>query len=679
MEPFSIDESWLDITGSMHLFGGDGKAIADRLRREVRAETGLTISVGVSFNKVFAKLGSDLKKPDATTVITRENFRDKVWPLPVTDLLFVGRASSQVLGQYGVRTIGDLAAFGREPLTELLGKMGGQLYDYAAGLEHSPVVPARALPPPKSIGNSITFRRNLVGPEDIRTGVALLSDSVAARLRKHAMRCATVQVTIRDPDFRNICRQKRLDIPICTSTELSRAAMELIRESWNMNAPIRLLAITGQNLVPEDQAAEQMDLFLAQTAPRRERREQLERAVDGIRGKFGKGAIVPAAVRTSTAPPTTPGPFLPAAESWNNLRPLPRTLWEGVSDLTVSFFAYLSRLSDPGLLTASVLTLAVILVNGWTDAPNAIATAVSTGALPFRRAVRLAAVCNLLGVVCMTCLNASVAETIYTIADFGPDTGDALTALCAALLAIVLWATAAWRFGIPTSESHALVAGVTGAAAALQGGLSNVQPAAWAKVLLGLLLSVGLGFLLGRRCAGLVRRLFPLGHSTDRLFRRLQVPGAAAMAFLHGAQDGQKFMGVFLLSAALAQGRRDTETFLIPLWLMVLCALCMAAGTSIGGRRIIDTVGRDMVPLGPRQGFSADLAGALCLLLCTLLGLPVSTTHAKTAAILGVGAAEDRTSVDRRVARSILITWLFTFPGCGLIGFCAARFLLWLR
>ena len=228
-------------------------------------------------------------------------------------------------------------------------------------------------------------------------------------------------------------------------------------------------------------------------------------------------------------------------------------------------------------------------------------------------------------------------------------------------------------------RSHALVAGVTGAAAALQGGLSNVQPAAWAKVLLGLLLSVGLGFLLGRRCAGLVRRLFPLGHSTDRLFRRLQVPGAAAMAFLHGAQDGQKFMGVFLLSAALAQGRRDTETFLIPLWLMVLCALCMAAGTSIGGRRIIDTVGRDMVPLGPRQGFSADLAGALCLLLCTLLGLPVSTTHAKTAAILGVGAAEDRTSVDRRVARSILITWLFTFPGCGLIGFCAARFLLWLR
>ena len=295
VEPFSIDESWLDSPGSMHLFGGDGGAIADELRRVVRAETGLTISVGVSFNKVFAKLGSDMKKPDATTVIRREDVAVKVWPLPVTDMLFVGRASAQVLKQYGVETIGDIVKFGREPLVQLLGKVGGQLYDNAAGLEHSPVVRADELPPPKSIGNSITFRRNLVGAEDIRTGVALLADSVAGRLRKHGFRCTTVQVTIRDPNFKNICRQKRLDAPICTSKELSEAAMELIRASWNFSAPIRLLAITGQNLVPEDQAAEQLDLFQAQTAPRREKRETLERAMDGIRGKFGQAAIVPAA------------------------------------------------------------------------------------------------------------------------------------------------------------------------------------------------------------------------------------------------------------------------------------------------------------------------------------------------------------------------------------------------
>jgi len=337
--------------------------------------------------------------------------------------------------------------------------------------------------------------------------------------------------------------------------------------------------------------------------------------------------------------------------------------------LPTDFFDFWSRAAaEPTLLLTCLLLLAVILVNGWTDAPNAIATAVSTGALPFRRAVALAAVCNLLGVVCVTAVNSSVAETIYDIADFGGRTSAALTALCAALTAIVAWATLAWRFGIPTSESHALVAGVTGAALALQGGISNLRAGAWAKVLVGLGLSVVLGFFLGR----LTVRALPAGGS-GRPYRAGQIFGAGAMAFLHGAQDGQKFMGVFLLGAALAQGRQDTETFLIPGWLMVLCAAAMALGTAMGGRRIVDKVGRDMVPLTPRLGFAADLAGAGSLLLCTLLGLPVSTTHAKTAAILGVG---DQKRVDRRVVRSIVLTWVFTFPGCGAIGFFTARLFL---
>ena len=291
VEPFGIDESWLDITGSMHLFGGDAKAIADQIRGTVKEETGLTISVGVSFNKVFAKLGSDMKKPDATTVLTRADVPEKVWPLPVTDLLFVGRASARVLGQYGVHTIGDLAAFGRERLEQLLGKQGGQLYEYAAGLEHSPVTRAGETPPPKSVGNGITFRRNLVGWKDIHTGVALLSDSVAARLRKHAMKCTTVQVTIRDPNFKDICRQTRLEAPSCTAQDIGRAALGLIQSSWSGSAPIRALTITGQNLIPEGEAGEQLDLFAADATPRRERREQLERTVDGIRTKYGKSAI----------------------------------------------------------------------------------------------------------------------------------------------------------------------------------------------------------------------------------------------------------------------------------------------------------------------------------------------------------------------------------------------------
>ena len=291
VEPFGIDESWLDVSGSYSLFAPSPRALAHLLRQRIKEETGLTISVGVSFNKVFAKLGSDMKKPDATTVITRENFRAMVWPLPVTDLLFVGRASAKVLRQYGVHTIGDLAAFGRERLEQLLGKQGGQLYEYASGLEHSPVTRAGETPPPKSVGNGITFRRNLIGWKDIHTGVALLSDSVAARLRKHAMKCTTVQVTIRDPNFKDICRQARLAAPSCTAQDIGRAALGLIRCSWNGSAPIRALTITGQNLLPEGEAVEQLDLFTAGATPLREKREQLERAMDGIRNKYGRTAI----------------------------------------------------------------------------------------------------------------------------------------------------------------------------------------------------------------------------------------------------------------------------------------------------------------------------------------------------------------------------------------------------
>ena len=295
IEPFGIDESWLDMTQTWRLFGSSPAGVADAVRRAVKAETGLTISVGVSFNKVFAKLGSDMKKPDATTVITRADVPAKVWPLPVTDLLFVGRAADKVLQEYGVRTIGNLVAFGREGLVRLLGKQGGQLYDYAAGLEHSPVTRAGESPPPKSVGNGITFRRNLLGWEDIHTGVALLSDSVAMRLRKYALKCSTVQVTIRDPNFRDICRQKRLGSPSYVSRDISRAAIALIREAWNPKVPIRALTITGQNLVPEGEVTEQLDLFRTDTTPQRQRRERLEHTVDGIRSKYGKASILPAA------------------------------------------------------------------------------------------------------------------------------------------------------------------------------------------------------------------------------------------------------------------------------------------------------------------------------------------------------------------------------------------------
>lgn len=330
--------------------------------------------------------------------------------------------------------------------------------------------------------------------------------------------------------------------------------------------------------------------------------------------------------------------------------------------MPMCFSDFLFRLSsEPALAITVGLLLAVMLVNGWTDAPNAIATAVVTRALTYPRAVVLAAVCNLLGVICVTAFNASVAETVYSIADFGPDSRAALTALCAAMAAIVIWAALAWRFGIPTSESHALTAGVTGAAVALRGGFSNICGSAWACVLIGLVISIGLGCVLGAFSAR------HMGCHSEKFYRRGQIFGAAGMAFLHGAQDGQKFMGVFLLGCALAEGRRDTETLLIPPWLMILCALTMALGTAMGGRRIVETIGR-ATALSPRLGLAADLGGGACLFLCTLLGLPVSTTHAKTAAILGAGGHPDR-----GIVRSLLLAWAMTFPCCGFIGYFTAR------
>lgn len=352
----------------------------------------------------------------------------------------------------------------------------------------------------------------------------------------------------------------------------------------------------------------------------------------------------------------------------------PYTGLGGVS-LAVSFFSFLARLQgDPVLLCTVLLSLGVILVNGWTDAPNAIATAVSTGSLPFRRAVFLAALCNFLGAAVFAALHAAVAETIYTMVDFGGDSQRALIALSASLAAIVVWSTAAWYWGIPTSESHALIAGLTGAALALQGGLANLRLLAWGRVLAGLFLSTLLGYWGGRKAGILFSRL----SWSENRFLRLQVPGAAVMAFSHGAQDGQKFMGVLLLGIALAQGRQDSETFPIPLWLFLLCASLMALGTALGGRRIIDKVGRDMVPLTPRQGLAADVGGGGCLLLCSLLGLPVSTTHAKTCAILGAGTAGGRSKVRWPVFGSICRTWLLTFPGCGLLGFLFARLFFFL-
>lgn len=292
VEPFGIDESWLDLSGTIHLFGDDPVSLADQLREQIRDELGLTISVGVSFNKVFAKLGSDYKKPDATTLITRDNFRSIVWPLPVTDLLYVGRAAAQTFEEFGIHTIGDLAAFDRERIFHILGKNGVQLHDFASGLDTSPVAPAEQPTTPKSVGNGRTFSRNLHGKEEIRAGIILLSDQVAARLRRYNMKCQGISLSIRDPSFRDLSRQKQLDVPSYLAREISAAAIDLAESCWDMdNAPVRALTVTAISLLPSEAALHQLDLWDRNLEKQRTRLEKLECAVDVIRAKYGTNSI----------------------------------------------------------------------------------------------------------------------------------------------------------------------------------------------------------------------------------------------------------------------------------------------------------------------------------------------------------------------------------------------------
>jgi len=294
VEPFGIDESWLDVTGSRRLFGS-GREIADRLRREVREQTGLTISVGVSFNKVFAKLGSDYKKPDATTVIDKDNWRQIVWPLPVSALLYVGKSAERELDSLFVKTIGDLAAAEPKRLTQRLGKLGSALYEYANGLDSSEV---RRYDEPreiKSVGNGMTFSRDLTSYEDAKIGIFALADEVATRLRKYGLCACTIQLQIKDTEFKVVSRQKPLANPTALASELAEGAMQLLYASYNGSSPIRMLTVTAANLVEEGQAAEQVSFFGEQPIDR-EKKKNLETAIDSLRGKFGRGMISTGAI-----------------------------------------------------------------------------------------------------------------------------------------------------------------------------------------------------------------------------------------------------------------------------------------------------------------------------------------------------------------------------------------------
>ena len=293
VEPASIDESYLDMTAAVAAMKQAPEALADELRRRVREEIGITISVGVSYCKIFAKMGSDYKKPDATTVITRENYRALLWPLPVGELYMAGKAAVSTLERHYIHTIGDLARQSPEAMHGMLGKHGDLLWRYANGIDDEPVQLYGTEREIKSVSRGRTFRRDLVAEGEIRTAISVLADEVARALRRHGLKGEVVSIQIRNPDMVDISRQTKLDRYTFLQLEIQDVAMELIHQHWRIGNPIRALTVGVSKLLPADQVTEQVSLFDIASNQRasREKQEKLEVLVDELRQKHGETSI----------------------------------------------------------------------------------------------------------------------------------------------------------------------------------------------------------------------------------------------------------------------------------------------------------------------------------------------------------------------------------------------------
>ena len=287
IEPYGCDEAWLDISDSISL-KGDGRKIADEISAKVKKELGITVSEGISWNKIYAKLGSDYKKPDAITEFNRENYKDLIWKLPAADLLYVGRSTNRTLAKYGIHTIGDLANADPHFLQNQLGKMGLVIHAFANGWDESPVAAEGYAAPIKSIGNSTTPPRDLENDLDVQIIFMALAESVSARLRKHGFKCNTVAISIRDNGLYHFTRQMHLREPTDITDEIMKAAMELFRNHYDWSHPIRSLGVRGADLVTADIPV-QMSLFMNEE--RRAKQEMMDKAVDEIRRRFGYFSI----------------------------------------------------------------------------------------------------------------------------------------------------------------------------------------------------------------------------------------------------------------------------------------------------------------------------------------------------------------------------------------------------
>ena len=286
-EAFGIDESWLDITESCSI-KGDGMTVANQISRRIKKELGITVSIGVSWNKIFAKLGSDYKKPDAITEISKENYKESVWPLKAEELLYVGRATKRKLNQYGIRTIGELATADRKFLHRTLGKMGVVLSVFANGDDQTPVSYEDEHAPIKSIGNSTTTPRDLENETDVSIIIYLLAESVSARLRENHFVGDVIEISVRDNELHSFTRQRKISMPTNITSEIGSYAMQIFKENYNWNKPIRSIGVRVADLMT-DTVPVQLDLFNNQE--RRERQHKMDLAVDEIRRRFGYYSI----------------------------------------------------------------------------------------------------------------------------------------------------------------------------------------------------------------------------------------------------------------------------------------------------------------------------------------------------------------------------------------------------
>ena len=348
--------------------------------------------------------------------------------------------------------------------------------------------------------------------------------------------------------------------------------------------------------------------------------------------------------------------------------------------MTIGFLDFINSLINmPSLLVITILISAVMFINGCLDVPNAVATCVATRSLDPKRGLILAAIFNFLGILMITFINSKVAETVFNIVNFDSSISNNLITLCSALIGIAVWCFVSWLFGIPSSQSHALIAGISGAAIALEGSIMGINFGEWKKVLYGLFIINLIAFFLGCFitkmieiiCRNMDRR------KTNKFFRGTQIFGAMITCFMNGAQDGQKFMAFLLLGIVLSSGNINSlDKFTIPSWLLLYSSFLIALGTIIGGLRIVKTVGLKVTKLEKYQGTAADISSAFCLFISSLFGIPVSSTHTKNCAVMGVGASRGLSRVNWKVAGNMILAWLITFPCCGLLGFVVTKICL---